>query len=248
MTHHFQSIFHRDENLKPRAKFLSRVFGIFSEEIVSLWASDARAPYENLGRPTIKSLNDSRGYTLDFTLKERASGRIYIAEMKCEIEYQKFKYFVLEDAEQLAHHKKPAFDAFLKSTTPSADQVVYVNGKRVDVQGAILIWGSVSADGKKAVMASKGFHDILSVANICHDLISWNHDGYRALIVERREWCNDLFGSLLESQFTAPQPHPPSTVGYNRPASGDFRVSPQHSSQQLSPDKTYDMTYHSPQL
>lgn len=207
MTLHFQSIFRREVDLKARAKFLSRIFGIFSEDIVSLWASDARAPYENLGRPTLKSSNDRHGYTLDFTLKERATGNIYVAEMKCEIEYQKFKYFVLDNVEQLAHHKKPAFDAFLRATSPSTDQVVYVKGKRVDTHGAILIWGSVSMDGKKAVMASKGFRDILSVANICDDLISWNHDGYRALIVQRQEWCNDLFGSLLNTKATdAPAP------------------------------------------
>ena len=201
MSQHFHSIFRRAASPTARAKFLSRIFGIFSEEIVSLWARDDRAPYENLGRPTIKTPNDNRGHTLDFTLRERSSGNIYVAEMKCEIEYQNFKYFVLERVEQLEHHKKPAFDALLKTARSSPDQIAYVGGKSINTHGAILIWGSVTSEGRKAVMASKGFHDVLSIADICHDLSSWNHEGYRTLIAQRREWCNELFMGLLGQQL-----------------------------------------------
>lgn len=197
MTQHFHSIFRRAASPIARAKFLSRIFGTFSEEIVSLWAHDERAPYESLGRPTIKTPGASRGHTLDFTLRERSSGNIYVAEMKCEIEYQNFKYFALEQVEQLEHHKKPAFEAFLKAAGSSPDQTVYVGEKSINTHGAILIWGSVTTEGKKAVMASKGFHDVLSIADICHDLSSWSHVGYRTLIAQRQEWSNELFGGLL---------------------------------------------------
>jgi hypothetical protein len=197
MSQHFHSIFKRAASPMARAKFLSRIFGIFSEEIVSLWACDDRAPYENLGRPTIKTPSDNRGHTLDFTFRERSSGNIYVVEMKCEIEYRNFKYFVLEKVEQLEHHKKPAFDAFLKAARYSSDQTVHVEGKPINTHGAILIWGSVTSEGRKAVTASKGFHDVLSIADICSDLSSWNHEGYRALIAQRQQWCNELFVSLL---------------------------------------------------
>jgi len=200
MSQHFRSIFRRTDSPMARAKFLSRIFGIFSEEIVSLWAQDDRAPYENLGRPTIKVPGDNRGHTLDFTLRERSSGNIYVAEMKCEIEYQNFEYFVLEKVEQLEHHKKPAFDAFLKAARCLPDQSVQVAGKRIITHGAILIWGSVTSEGRKAVMASNDFHDVLSIAEICSDLSSWNHDGYRTLIAQRQQWCNELFADLLGKQ------------------------------------------------
>lgn len=200
MSQHFHSIFKRAASPTTRAKFLSRIFGIFSEEIVSLWARDDRAPYENLGRPTIKTPGDNRGHTLDFTLRERSSGNTYVAEMKCEIEYRNFKYFVLERVEQLEHHKKPAFDAFLKAARYSPDQAVYVGPERINTHGAILIWGSVTSEGRKAVTASKGFYDVLSIADICRDLSSWNHEGYRALIAQRQEWCNELFVGLLGTQ------------------------------------------------
>lgn len=185
---------------RERAKFLSRVFGIFSEQIVSVWASDERSPYENLGRPTIKTGDDGRGHTLDFTLKERASGRVYVSEMKCEIEFQNFKFFVLEHASQLDHHKKPAFDAFLRAARPAVDQTIFVKGESIATDGAILIWGSVSPAGRNQAIAAKGFHDVLSVEEMCADLASWNCERYASLIEQRQNWCNELFTGLLRAR------------------------------------------------
>lgn len=196
MSEHFHSIFRRAAGPPARAKFLARIFGIFAEEIVALWAQDARAPYEDLGRPTIKTPGDTRGHTLDFTLRERASGRAFVAEMKCEIEYQNFRYFTLERVEQLEHHKKPAFAALLKAAEPSPEQTILVGRKRIETHGSILIWGSVTPEGRKAVMTAKGFQDVLSMANICRDLTQWNHAGFLGLITERQNWCSDFFGAL----------------------------------------------------
>lgn len=197
MNDHFHSIFKRADSPDPRAKFLSRVFGIFSEDLVSLWAADRRAPYENLGRPTIKPLKGERGHTLDFTFRERATGRIFVAEMKCEIEYQNFRYFVLERPEQLTHHNKPAFDAFLKAAMCPSEQPVYVAGRRVNVDGAILVWGAATAEGRRAVIESAGFRDVLTIAEVCRDLSLWSHAGYRELIAKRQEWCTELFSGLV---------------------------------------------------
>ncbi len=80
---------------RHRGKFLARVFGIFSEDIVRLWAASPGSPYEDLGRPTVCFDGAAKGSTLDFTFRNRASNKIYVAEMKCEIEYQAFRYFVL---------------------------------------------------------------------------------------------------------------------------------------------------------
>src|SRR5690349_3332416 len=79
VSEHFHSIFRRAACPAARAKFLSRLFGIFSEEIVSLWAQDDRAPYRSLGRPTIKVVGTNRGHTLDFTLRERTTGKVFVA-------------------------------------------------------------------------------------------------------------------------------------------------------------------------
>lgn len=70
-----------------RDKYLSRVFGIFNEEFVRIWSRSDVSPYEDLGRPTIyDNDNSDRGSTLDFTLKDKTTSKIYVAEMKCEIQ------------------------------------------------------------------------------------------------------------------------------------------------------------------
>lgn len=58
---------------RARDNYLSRLFGIFAEDIVRYWCADGRAPYEDLGRPSLFSDGVYRGYTLDFTLRERSS-------------------------------------------------------------------------------------------------------------------------------------------------------------------------------
>lgn len=195
----FEAIFTQGRHVAARAKFLSRVFGIFSEEIVRLWASDPRAPYKNLpGRPTLRSLQATRGHTLDFLLEERSTGKKYVTEMKCEIEYQGFRYFVLEDVQQLAHHKKEAFKEFLVSATPRPDQKVTVEGSEIQTDGAILIWGSVTTEARQAVRSQFGLHDVLSIAEICRDLSEWRHEGYLRLLSERQVWNDQLFAGLRD--------------------------------------------------
>ncbi|NOX40510.1 MAG: hypothetical protein GXP05_08340 [Alphaproteobacteria bacterium] len=201
MSQSFRNIFESDcPAQRERSKFLSRVFGVFSEKIVGIWAEHEHSQYENLGRPTIKSDGNGRGYTLDFTLKDRASSKIYVTEMKCEIEYQNFKYFVLDRSSQLDHHKKPAFDAFLRAAKLMADQEIHVGGKKIDTNGTILIWGAITPEGREQVIEAKGLHDVMSVEEICADLVAWECVRYAELVDQRREWCSRLFTGLLEAR------------------------------------------------
>lgn len=192
----WQGLFKTAAQPAARGKFLSRLFGIFSEEIVAMWATDGRAPYENLGRPTIRTMGESRGHTLDFTFRERSSGRVFVAEMKCEIEFQRFRYFVLERVEQLAHHGKPAFAALLAAARRSSEQTVHIRGTPVAVEGAILVWGAATSEGRQTVRDAHGFHDVLTIENICSDLAAWKHEGYFTLLSERQQWCSELFSGL----------------------------------------------------
>ena len=138
-----------------------------------------------------------RGYTLDFAFRERTTGKIYVSEMKCEIEYQDFRYFILERAEQLAHHRKPAFQAFFDAANGAQSQIVNIGRNVIEVDGAILVWGAVSQAGREAVMKEMDFHDVLSVEKICENLAEWRNERYVELINERQEWCNQLFRGLL---------------------------------------------------
>ena len=193
MDAHFLSIFRQTDAPVARGKYLSRVFGVFSEKIVRMWASDPRCLYEDLGRPTIRKLGEKLGSTLDFTLRNKATGKSYVAELKCEIEYQNYKYLGLSDVKQLAHHSKAAFVALLDAAASHSEQQTFVGGEEREIDGAILIWGAATHDGRRAVIDAYGFFDVLTMAEIIHDLRDWGceppRDSWRLQLL--REWSHD---------------------------------------------------------
>jgi hypothetical protein len=83
-----------------RDKLLARIFGIIGGDIVRIWAGCQAAPYRDVGRPTIRERGSSVGSTLDFTFEATNEGRLYVAELKCELEYQQYRYLTLTDASQ----------------------------------------------------------------------------------------------------------------------------------------------------
>ncbi|MBS0576866.1 MAG: hypothetical protein JSS45_10685 [Proteobacteria bacterium] len=183
--------------LRARDNFLSRQFGIFSEQIVACWADDPRAPYENLGRPSLREPGQRKAHTLDFTLRSRATGHAFVAEMKCEIAYEGFKYFELESPQQLAHHNKPAFDIFLRSCRDPSHFEVQVARKPIAIAGGILIWGRCSVAGRTAVSEAFGFGDVLSIEEIVADLVVWRNAAYVQLIEDHARWSREMFEGLL---------------------------------------------------
>lgn len=91
----FRDLFQQQGAPAARGKFLSRLFGIFSETIVQIWSEDERAPYRNLGRPTLSGSSGVRNPALDFLFECRRTGRRFVVEQKCEIEFNGFRYFTL---------------------------------------------------------------------------------------------------------------------------------------------------------
>lgn len=194
----FRGIFQREGAPAARGKFLSRVFGIFSESIVQIWAEDERASYKNLGRPTLAGQSSVRSPTLDFLFECRRTGRRFVVEQKCEIEFNGFRYFTLTGPDQLQHHNKPAFAAFLAAASGSepGSRDWKVGNQRMTVDGAILIWGAVTPDGRNAVIEETGLHDAIGLDRIIAECAEWRPDAYCRLVSERRQWCEELFGFL----------------------------------------------------
>ena len=193
----FQVPGHRVQGPDHRAKFLSRVFGIFGENIVRLWSASAGAPYKDLGRPTVRFDGEATRSTLDFTLRNKESNKIYVAEMKCEIEYKKFQYFVLTSNKQLDHHtKKPAFQSFLRAAREPSAARVTVDGRPVPVDGAILIWGAATPCGCADVREESKLADVLTVESMVDDLTRSNDERYVAMLEDRRKWLNEMFYGL----------------------------------------------------
>lgn len=194
----FRDLF-RQENAAPaRGKFLSRVFGIFSETIVQIWSEDARAPYRNLGRPTLAESSPARNPTLDFLFECRRTGKRFVVEQKCEIEFNGFRYFTLTGPDQLSHHNKPAFAAFLAAASgrEAGSREWKVGAQRLTVDGAILIWGAVTPGGRSAVMEATGLDDVIGLDRVIAECAEWRPDAYCRLVSDRRRWCEELFTFL----------------------------------------------------
>lgn len=179
-----------------RDKFLSRLFGIFNEEAVRCWAACEKAPYENLGRPTVSEREEERGSTLDFSLRSRLDGKVFVAEMKCELEYENYKYLRLTSPTQLLHHSKPAFNLFLKAATNPKDVAVRINGRPISITGSILVWGAVADNARQAVQERFKFHRILSLEEILEDLLNWRDERWLSFVSSRRDWAIALFDAL----------------------------------------------------
>lgn len=194
----FEALFRQRDADTARGKYLARLFGIFSETLVELWCRDERAPFENLGRPTVHHCG--AGHTLDFLFRDRRSGRTHVVEQKCEIEYQGYRYLTLTDPRQLDHHRKPAFAAFLATANGGEGPKVTLRGQATQTDGAILIWGAVDPRGRDTTLAETGLSDILALADIIADLQSWRPDAYVAFVVQRRQWAGELFDFLDAGQ------------------------------------------------
>lgn len=194
----FRELFQQEGAPAARGKFLSRLFGIFSETIVQIWSEDERAPYRNLGRPTLSGSSPVRNPTLDFLFECRRTGRRFVVEQKCEIEFNGFRYFTLTGPEQLKHHNKNAFAAFLAAARGDAPGARdwKVGSRQFTVDGAILIWGAVSAAGREAVIGETGLHDALGLDRIVAECAEWRPEAYCRLVSDRRSWCEQLFGFL----------------------------------------------------
>jgi hypothetical protein len=194
----FQDLFQQRDAAPARGKFLSRVFGIFSEAIVQIWSEDERSPYRNLGRPTLAAASTARSPTLDFLFECRRTGRRFVVEQKCEIEFNAFRYFTLIAPDQLKHHHKPAFAAFLAAAGGSAKgaREWKVGSQRLTVDGAVLIWGSVTPAGRDSVIAETGLDDVIGLDRIIAECARWRPDAYCRLVSDRRRWSAELFDFL----------------------------------------------------
>ncbi len=192
----FQNLFH--SAIPARDKFFSRLFGIFNEEIVRCWGRAPQAPYEEIGRPTIKPVGAKRGSTLDFTFRSKGDGRVYVAEMKCELEYENYRYLTLESPAQLDHHRKDkdAFRVFLDVARSMNRYTVTVRGRPQTINGSILVWGRCSEQGRACVIAQHGLADILSLEAIISDLLIWHNQEYADLIKKYETWCRELIEGL----------------------------------------------------
>ncbi len=185
-----ESVFRSGDS--KRDNFLSRVFGIFSEEIVRYWCASPRSKYEDLGRPTIHT-SEGKWHTLDFTLRDRETSKTYVAEMKCELAYDNYRYLRLVEPRQLDHHVGAAFLRFLEVAREGHGLTVKVGAKPVRTDGAVLVWGATTPEGVLSVKLATGVVDVLSIETMIEELHQWEDAGWRSRAEQLRAWCDALF-------------------------------------------------------
>lgn len=175
--------------------FRSRLFGMFSEDVVRFWAR-GEAPYRALeGRPTI--YEGAAHVTIDFTLERRMDGRLFIAEQKAELAWTGYAYLRLESAAQLDHHRgRPPFDWFLEAAHEPAKRVVRTAGKVTPIDGAILVWGAVSENGRAATKEAFGLEDVLSLEEMIADLRARQDADWVAHVKKLEGYASGLFEAL----------------------------------------------------
>ncbi|MDQ6736481.1 MAG: hypothetical protein M3Z30_02115 [Gemmatimonadota bacterium] len=224
-----------------RDKYLARVFGIVSEQIVRLWAALPAVPYTfDPVRPTLFAPGESRGRTLDFLLRDR-DNRVFVAELKCELEYRGYRYLTLTDPEQLTHHasSKAAFRHFLAFAAAPDTYTVRSAGHVVSASGAILIWGDATPEGRVQVRARYQFADVLTLADMIRDLQDVGSTEYQAWLSDRWHWSHELWRGLGLRQ--SPDARGRETVDvliaqHKAIIAGRFGVDPQLVSVSVGPD------------
>ncbi len=136
---------------------------------------------------------------MDFTFRERSTGRIHVAEAKCELEYNNYQHLTLEEAGQIAHHTTAAFAKFLRLATDPTAYDVRVKGAPVAIDGAILVWGAATPAGRASAIRSYGLADVLSIESMVADLQQWSPPEWGRCIKQYRDWTVELFSYLRGS-------------------------------------------------
>jgi hypothetical protein len=191
----FERLFRTDT--AARDNYRARLFALFSEEIVRAWGRNEKAPYRDMGRPTIWKGNLYA--TVDFLLERRADRHRFVAEQKAELAWAGYSQLRLHSPEQVARHRgKRAFDWFLEIASAPDDFVVKVGGSELPTDGAVLVWGALTDGGRSSAMAEYNFADVLSLEQMVADLRQWNDDDWRRRVAELQVWTNGLFDALIE--------------------------------------------------
>jgi hypothetical protein len=192
MTEGMEALFQRPE--RGRGAYLSRLFAFFSEEVVRHWSACEQAPYRDVGRPVVWDEDRSRYHVLDFTLERRSDGARFVTEMKCEIEFEGYRYLSLTTVDQIEHHVRgAAFQKLLRLGGNPRSLRVTIGGAEQSVAGAILVWGIVTPEGRSAAMTHHGFADVLSVEDMLRDLGEWRPQLWADWVATRRRWTDELF-------------------------------------------------------
>ena len=180
--------------------------GPFNEEPVRIWCRDPASPCIRIlvaETPVLEAGKPGRGHTLDFTLRSRRDGRIFAAEMKCEITYENYHSMTLRSRSQLDRRARDsvALGSFLSSPKTPSPTVSQPRADTINLDGAILIWGDCDQEGRREVVEGTGIAEVLSLEEIIETLVNRANPEYLELVQRRMAWCQELFSFLSGSSW-----------------------------------------------
>ena len=184
---------------------LSRVFAIFSEDIMRLYFNGVNSKYSDLGRPSRKKGRD--GPVWDFTIED--DGKLYVAEMNCEISLDGYKYACL-DSEKWVKRQEDSnnFGVLMKIAKGEDRKPVRISSSTDKAlrdgfvpDGVVIIWGSVDSSTRQSLIAKYDkLHDVLSVEDAISKLIL-KEPGYLSLIDRMKHLIDEFYDRLSGSDM-----------------------------------------------
>jgi hypothetical protein len=181
---------------RSRDRYIARLFALFSDEAVRYWCEAKLGPYEYLGRPVLKAVELERPVSLDFALKERATGKVYAALQRALVEFDDYRYLTLRDGGQLIHLPDKNFQHFLKFAEHPGSYRVELKGRYIDASGAVLVWASATPEGRASAKSLYGFADILSLEELLAQLRTKMPQQWKNRLGELKSWNTQLLDFL----------------------------------------------------
>lgn len=201
-----KSLLYSKEN-KLKVNFLSRIYGVFSEEIVKIWCdNENNKEFEYIGKPHI-NIGNRKPLELDHLLKSKNT--YFIVEQKNFHGYKNGKLASMEDTdsffknfetwskEKSKNQKSKAWDIFINFREHPKE--VKYNGESFPDIKTLLIWSKGTPEGKRKFIENSGIgvSEVLFLLDIKNDLIQWDDQKYKELIKGKKEWIDELFNDLL---------------------------------------------------
>ncbi len=200
-----------EENSSKQNNYLSRLIGLFGEEISEKWLANDNSAYSNFGRPTIYWIEEGKKKraTLDFLIERE--GKIYIVEQKNFFAYNKGRLRTIDSSDDFRkafaswnttkNKATPAWKIF--NSFEQHEYEIKIGKKEYrKLDGKVVFWSDlIEADKDYFLTLSEElnrtrYNDAIGLVQMINDLKRWKDTDYEALIENYIQWNKDLFDNL----------------------------------------------------
>lgn len=179
--------------------FLARLFGIFAEDTVRIWALDEKAVYRDLGRPSVYHPDGTyTHHTFDFAFVPRGNAprqdhAVLVGEMKAWVVHEKGKHAVLT-----ADKAREVTDDIWGKLKGNTIKVKRLNDEPRLCAGIILVWPSAEAeDSQSWQKVHPQLKDVITLDRVLSDFGEFRSGAqFRKMLDEFSQASCSLFDGL----------------------------------------------------